>query len=261
VSGEAWLAALRRQLGPAGLDHLGVVDVAEWDARCRPETRSALIAPGARSIVVVASGGPALWQAFMAACRADPNPLLATAHPLDAFVRRAIQAADGDHPWFYAAHDATLPLDFRTLAVLAGLGAPSRLGLVLDRRYGPWLGLRAAAFVPFELSPSPPAPDLCQDCDAPCVTACPGDAFVDGRWSVGRCAAWHQASSDCEASCAAREACPVGAEHTYPPLERLYHYNRAQGRAALRTVLGLSAASDPHAGSGPYWDAWSPGDV
>jgi epoxyqueuosine reductase len=257
VSGETWLAGLRQRLAPIGLDPMGVVDVAVWDAQCRPETRSEVIAPGAQSIVVVASGGASLWEAFVAACRADAAVLLESAHPLDAFVRRVIEGVAPDHPWFYAAHDAVLPLDFRSLAVLAGLGAPSRLGLVLDARFGPWLGLRAAAFVPFALPASAPAPDLCRDCDAPCISACPGEAFVDRQWSVGRCAAWHQSSSDCERSCAAREACPVGAEHTYPPLERLYHYNRSVGRAALRAELGIPAADDSHAGSGPYWDAWS----
>lgn len=259
TEGKEWLATLTSSLAPWGLNHVGVASVAAWDAQARPETRSERLAPGARSVVVIASGGAELWQAFVQACRDDPATLLDAAHPLDAFTRRAIVQADPDpdHPWFYAAHDAAVPLDFRTLAVLAGLGAPSRLGLVLDRRWGPWLGLRAAAFVAHDLAPTPPAPDLCAGCDGPCETACPGDAFVDHRWSVDRCAGFHQRSQACVRSCVAREACPVGAAHAYPDAERLYHNNRAEGRAALREALGLDPAQDPHAGTGPYWSAWS----
>ncbi len=257
TQGELWLQKLQASLAPTGLNHVGVASCAAWDQAARPETRTAALAPGARAIVVVASAGPAFWEAFVAACRADPDTLLHTAHPLDAFARRALHAADTTQTWHYAAHDAELPLDFRTLAVLAGLGAPSRLGLVLDRHWGPWLGLRAAAFVPFPLPPSPAADDLCVGCPAPCVSACPGDAFPDGTWSVTRCAAFHQAAPDCDRSCASREACPVGSAQRYPALERLYHYNRAAGRAALRASLGIPSGEDPHRGSGPYWGTWS----
>ncbi len=130
-------------------------------------------------------------------------------------------------------------------------------GRLLDAEWGPWMGLRAAAFVPFSLPVSSPAPDLCADCAAPCEVACPGDAFVEGRWSVARCASFHQVSVACVASCAARSACPVGSVHRYSDLELLYHYNRAQRRVALRAALGIPAEQDPHLGSGPFWGAWS----
>ena len=259
TEGERWLHELEAALIPWGLNHVGVVSGQAWDAVARPETTTSALAPGARSVVVVASAGPALWEAFVGACRADPQHLLSTPHPLDQFCRRAVHAATAgqEHAWFHASFDAPIPLDFRTLAVLAGLGAPSRLGLVLDAEWGPWMGLRAAAFVPFSLPLSPPAPDLCADCSAPCEVACPGDAFVQGRWSVARCANFHQVSVACAASCAARSACPVGSVHRYSDLELLYHYNRAQGRVALRAALGIPAEQDPHMGSGPYWGAWS----
>ncbi len=255
--GRDWLAGLRASLAPCGLNHVGVASIAAWDERARPETRSGQVFPGARAIVVVASGGPRLWEAFLEACREDAGALLDHEHPLDAFVRRAVASADPSGTWHFAAAGEALPLDFRTLAVLAGLGAPSRLGLVLDPGWGPWLGLRAARFVPWELPPGAPAEDLCGGCPGPCEVACPGEAFVDHRWSVQRCAAFHEQADTCARSCAARAACPVGAEHIYPPLERLYHDNRGEGRAALRAHLGLSVERDPHRGSGPSWGSWS----
>ena len=254
-----WLEDLRRGLATGGLNHLGVVGADRPDAVARPEVRSTVIAPGARSVVVVASGGAALWEAMISDLREHPRRFLETEHPLDAFVRRVVgRVTSGQpHPWCYAAWDAALPLDFRTLAVLAGLGAPSRLGLVIHPRWGPWMGLRAACFVPFELPETGPSPDVCGGCAAPCERACPGQAFVEGRWEVERCSSFHQVSDACSGSCASREACPVGT--AYPPLERLYHDDRAAGRRALRAALGVPEDRDPRQGSGPCWGAWAAG--
>ena len=254
-----WLETLGSRLASSGLNHVGVTSARAWDAVASPETCTEAVAPGARSVVVVASAGPSFWRAFVAHCRVHPDHFLASAHPLDAFARRAIEMATvGEpHPWHFAAFDAALALDFRTLAVQAGLGAPSRLGLVLHPRWGPWIGLRAAGFVPFALPETGASPDLCTGCPAPCETACPGAAFEAGQWSVSRCASFHQVSDTCARSCASREACPVGLEHRYPSLARLYHYNRAEGRAALREALSIPPSQDPHTGSSPYWDSWS----
>jgi epoxyqueuosine reductase QueG len=256
------LSDLRQALEPYGLNHLGVADPAAYDAVARPELRASVLHPGTRSVIVVGSGGSALWEAFLADLRRDPTGLTHQAHPLDHFVAKGLAAAEPvlagtAHRWIQVAANAPLHLDMRTLSVQAGLGAPSRLGLVLDARYGPWLGLRGACFLDAELPPSPPAPDLCEGCAAPCMGACPGGAFVDGRWDVGRCATFHQVSDRCHGICHARLACPVGVAERYPELERRYHDDRAKGRAMLRKHLGIRPEDDRHAGVGPHWDAWA----
>lgn len=251
------LDALSLALAPAGLNLVGVASAAAYDASV-PEARgSAGLLPGARSILVVASGGPSLWHAFVADLRRDPRGLTAEAHPLDAFVRRAVDAADpalGDarRRWFFAAADADVHLDFRVLGHLAGLGGRSRLGLLLHPRYGTWLGLRAAVFTDAVLPAAPPpAGDPCAGCPAPCAPACPGSAFPGGSWDVARCSAFHDESDRCASSCASRLACPAGAEHRYPEDEVLYHYDRPAGRRLLRARLGIGADGFP--GEGPRW--------
>ena len=188
---------IRETLERAGLNHLGLVAGAAWDATQPPARRTGTLFPGTRSILVVANGGRALWDAFLDDLRRDPSGLTTEAHPLDAFVERAVrstEAAFGDVPrrWFWATDTADVVLDFRVLAQLAGLGAPSRLGLLLDARFGPWVGLRAACFlaadVPDLPAPALPAPDLCAPCEAPCRAACPGGSCSAAMASMGSAA-------------------------------------------------------------------------
>ena len=258
----AWESALAL-LSRAGLGLVGVADVAAYDAVARPELRGEQLLPGARRVVVVGSGGPALWQAMVDALRADPSRLAETPHPLDAFVGLRVAEADALLPsvprrWFFASATAEVHLDFRTLALVAGLGTHSRLGLLINPVHGPWIGLRAACFVDDDgLEPDRPlVGSPCDDCAAPCTSACPGGAFPEGRWDVGTCAAFHRTSTRCAQSCDARSACPVGAGSRYPPDELRYHYDRRTGRAALRAEIGLDPAADPHEGVGPHWQAW-----
>lgn len=255
------LEPLLQPLAAVGLDVVGYADVASWDAHVGPARQSATLAPGARSILVIGNGGGTMWPHFVEDLRRDTRGLTQEANPLDAFVRRTILAADaalGATPrrWFFASADAELHLDFRLLAGLAGLGTQSRLGLLIHPRWGTWIGLRAACFLPFEAQKMPSVPDVCDGCAAPCVTACAGTAFPDGRWDVGRCATFHTESPVCERTCGSRLACPVGEENRYSPVQFAYHYHRESGRRALREVLGLPGGADPHEGAGPFWGTW-----
>lgn len=256
------LAALTTPLAAVGLNAFGVADPARWDAVAGPARQSTELLPGTQSILVFGSGGGQLWDSFLDDLVANPRHLADEEHPLDAFVRRRVEAADpalGPVPrrWFFAAANASVHLDFRLLADLAGLGGRSRLGLLLSPDYGVWLGLRAACFVaapaPFS---APAAADPCAGCPAPCIDACPGEAFLAGHWSVDRCSAFHAVSPRCASSCDARRACPVAPHARYNDDEFLYHYDRAQGRARLRQLVGLPEAEDAYEGVGPHWQTW-----
>ncbi len=254
--------ALTRTLAAAGLNAAGVADAARWDTLVGPPRKTEALLAGTQAILVFGSGGGGLWEALLADLRRHPEHLAGEAHPLDAFVRRTVAAADpllGDVPrrWFFAAADAELHLDFRALADLAGLGGKSRMGLLLHPEFGLWLGLRAACFLaaPVPFSPAAHA-EPCAGCPAPCVAACPGSAFVNGQWSVDRCSAFHAESTACEASCSARSACPKAPEHRYGPDELQYHYDRKHGRERLRALVGLAEAQDGFEGVGPHWNEW-----
>lgn len=73
-------------------------------------------------------------------------------------------------------------------AVLAGLGVVGRNNLLLHPQWGPRLRLRAV-LIQEHLPPSPRLEDFqpCRDCDLPCRTACPQDAFGPGRYQRPAC--------------------------------------------------------------------------
>lgn len=256
------MSSLRAALDPSGLNLLGIADVAAYDAQVNPARQSHALCPESRSILVVGSGGPALWRAFLADLERNPQHLTLERHPLEAFVKREIERADAalqsiSRRWFFAASDAPVQLDFRRLGHLAGLGGDSRLRLLMNAEHGPWLGLRAACFLAVDLpADAPGGPDLCEGCPAPCVSACPGNAFPGGPWDVDRCSAYHLESDQCSTRCHARLACPCGAESRYSLEEIHYHSNSHTGRRWLREHLGIAEAEDLYPGSPPLWANW-----
>ncbi len=177
------------------------------------------------SVVVFASTGASLWD--RARARGGPDPV-------DTIVRDALAALPvrADRRWVRCADDVPDAPDFRALARAAGLGWASRLGLLLHPTFGPWIGLRAAVFVPERLAATPlSGPSPCADCPAPCVAACPAAAIVD-TWDAARCLPWQAARDTCHGGCLARSACPVGAAHAYGPDQHRYHHH-PPSRAAL----------------------------
>jgi len=221
------------------------------------------VLPGCRSVVVFGSGGPALWDAFTQACSSDPTVLTAHAHPLDRFIARTLASVDpvpdaAHRMWVRCAFDAERFVDFRPLAQEAGLGWPSRLGLLLSPAHGPWMGLRAACFTTEALPVTGALPGAgpCGPCAAPCEQACPVSAVPAStgvRFDIQACAS-HKQAGGCHGHCKARQACPYGLESVYPPLEQAYHDDRRTGRQRLARHLRIGA--DGHIGEGPYWSSW-----
>jgi Fe-S-cluster-containing hydrogenase component 2 len=113
------------------------------------------------------------------------------------------------------------------------------------------MALRSACFLPFDVPTTAPMESVCDGCDAPCASACPGEAFDASGWRVDRCADFHMQSNVCIQSCASRNACPVGAESVYSSLQQRYHYNRELGRVELAQALEIEG--DYRTGIGPLW--------
>jgi len=73
-------------------------------------------------------------------------------------------------------------------AVLAGLGIIGRSNLLITPEYGPRVRLKALA-IEAEVLPTEAQTgfDPCSSCVAPCLAACPQDAFETGTYDRARC--------------------------------------------------------------------------
>jgi epoxyqueuosine reductase QueG len=122
----------------------------------------------------------------------------------------------------------------------AGLGWPSRLGLLLHPERGPWWSLRAALLTDAPLAVGAPlaSPPPCAACEAPCTRVCPGAAPGPGGFDVGRCGAVRARDPRCAERCDARRACPVGAAHRYAAGDEAAGMRASQGAMAVRARSG-----------------------
>jgi hypothetical protein len=227
--------AARGHLARGGLDVAGALAAPAYDAIAGPPWRIEAVAPGARAVIVVGSGGRRLWERF----RAAPEATLER-DPLDAYCARllaeaAALAGPGTRWALYGEQRGGEFPPLGRLAQLAGLGAPSRLGLLIHPRFGPWLALRALLYLPGTIGPGPgtieadaararPAPfDPCTGCPAPCATACHGGAVTSTGLDGVACARTRGALRACASDCDARLACVVGREHAYTAEQRAHH--------------------------------------
>lgn len=177
----------------------------------------------ARTVVMLGNAGPAMWQAFSAACDTERELL-------DDWSRRTVGALAGAfggtaHFPFTRPH-----LPFQRWAMRAEPMRPSPLGIVIHPEFGLWHGYRGAlAFAAhLDLPAQEARAHPCDTCaDKPCLDTCPVEAFSsDHGYDVPACVKHidTEAGRDClELGCRARRACPVGRAYRYEPAQANFH--------------------------------------
>jgi len=126
---------------------------------------------------------------------------------------------------------------FLRWAERAGALSQSPLGLMIHPRYGLWHSYRFGLLISqlqIADQQNNAVASLCQKCATqPCLHSCPVDAFSDGGYDVGSCAAYLKQTGDAlchQQGCLARLACPVGEEYRYESAQHTFH---------LRAFLGV----------------------
>jgi len=230
---------VRAVAAPRGFNLVAAIPIARYDEAVPPPLRAQAIDHDARSIIVVANGGGALWRAFTNHAAQHPG-WSARENPLDDYTRDAVEStivpavrkAGVRCTTVYPFVSGGGALNFMELAKLAGLAGPSIIGVVVHPIYGPWIAFRAALLVDAELDEPGIAAGFnpCPSCAVrSCIDACPAHAVnFPAGWDIPRCLTHRvEAEADCAPRCHARAGCVLGPEHRYPDDELAYHQARA----------------------------------
>lgn len=222
------IAEIEAALDAAGLNLRGALSAARYDAFVPALWRTTALLPEARTALVVGSGGRALWDALRAAPESDAvsDPVdTHTARVLDTLAQGLIRAGHPSRALYPLERRGGAWADFVALGREAGLGVPSRLGLLLHPVYGPWLSIRAVLLTGLECALAAPISDFdpCDGCVAPCAEACPGGAVGREGISASLCYATQRTEPACALRCSARHACVVGQEHAYAVEAEAHH--------------------------------------
>ncbi|HXK22044.1 MAG TPA: hypothetical protein VMS55_05140 [Myxococcota bacterium] len=225
-------------LDAAGLDLRGALSTSAYDLLVPPAWRCDALLPGARTALVIGSGGRALWRAARESGAAGSDPLdLHTARALAACVTELKQASHAAVALFAPERRGGAYADFVALGYAAGLGAPSRLGLLVHPVYGPWLSLRALLLMDLAWPESAPLRgfDPCTGCPAPCADACHGRAVGSPGFDVPRCADTRRRDPRCALRCDARHACVLGRDRAYLAEAEAYHMRSVSPQAMVES--------------------------
>jgi epoxyqueuosine reductase len=241
------VAAVRAALLPAGLNLIAALPMQRYDGDVPERYQLRKRYAAGKSLIVIGNGGGEFWDGFRRCCAAQLGFFERAPHPLDRYtvdvierqVRPLLARAGVIGHVLYPFRFEADPVSFVHLGAVAGLGARSRLGVLVHPEYGPWIAMRAAVLLESEVDPTPVAPfDPCGTCtDQPCIGACPAAAISDRGWDVPACTSHRLATEgNCADRCHARWHCAYGRAHRYPEDALAYHQGRAL--TAMRTQHG-----------------------
>jgi hypothetical protein len=180
-----------------------------------------------RCVVVIGNIGGTMWPHFRAEEQPTRSP---SGHPLDAWTRATLApiAANCGAAFVHPSDEPFQP--FQRWAQLADDVWASPIGMLVHHHYGLWHAYRGAFLF---AEPVRGLPDVgahvspCSSCvDQPCLSACPVDAFTTSGYDSAACAVHVRTDRDPDClhdGCAARHACPVGAELSYGPDQMEFH--------------------------------------
>ncbi|MDH3667001.1 MAG: ferredoxin [Paracoccaceae bacterium] len=215
----------------AALTRNGLTIVGAWHPE--PDDRAP---PGIETLCLVGADGARMWDVFQLSAEAangEPNPL-------DRWSARVIGEIAEEHGATALFPFGGPPYQPFQLWAERGEGAvPSPVGMQVTAGRGLWTSYRGALGFAAQHDFSPPrgTGNPCLGCPAPCMSACPVDAFAGGSYDVPRCVA-HITSpkgTRCrEGGCLVRHACPPGVTATPPATQCAFHME-AFIRARLAT--------------------------
>ena len=183
---------------------------------------------GVGTICLLGADGDRMWGIF----RHSPEAADGRPDPLDRWSRRVIEGLAATLNAVALFPFGGPPYQpFQRWAARGEAAASSPVAMQVTPGRGLWasyrgtLGFRQPIALAIALAGRADA-SPCPGCPAPCLTACPVDAFAGGAYDVPRCVA-HIISPDgaeCrEGGCLVRHACPAGRDATPPTGQCRFH--------------------------------------
>lgn len=219
------IPALEREITATGLGIVGAFHPEPGD----------LVPDPCETLLLLGPAGPEMWDVFSASAEArDGAP-----DPMDRWSRRVIsELADRLDGRAYFPFGGPPWQPFQRWAERAEGAVSSPVGMQASATRGLWVSYRGAIGLDQRLDLAPPSAGPCAPCPAPCLTACPVDAFASGTYDVPRCVGYlnDHPEAPCHRGCLVRVACPAGSAVGLPDAERAFHM-----AAFLRANSGHSA--------------------
>ncbi len=179
---------------------------------------------GIETICLLGARRDRMWGVFSG----SPEAVDGRPDPLDRWSRRVIEtlAADLDavalFPFGGPPHQP-----FQRWAARGEAAVRSPVAMQVTPGRGLWTSYRGALGLPEPIAlAGRDVANPCPACPAPCLTACPVDAFAGGAYDVARCVAHitSPAGAACrEGGCLVRHACPAGRAATPPAGQCRFH--------------------------------------
>lgn len=194
-----------------------------------PTDADEILATECRSLLMVGPDEPRFWSIFSRSAEfsdCDPNPM-------DRWSHRVLTQIANDHDCVAHFPFGGPPFaPFYQWALNTGRVFASPIRLLVHDTSGLFVSFRGALAVPYDIdfdtTQSP-----CQSCPAPCLNACPVNAFAEGAYNAASCSAElrNLDREDCVATgCAARRACPISKD---------FGRVTAQSKFHMRNFIGL----------------------
>lgn len=182
--------------------------------------------PGTRTLLMLGPAEPGFWPHVTATAEwHDGQP-----DPIDRWSRRVIGrlACDlGGKALFPFGGPPYHP--FHRWALRTGRAWQSPVNLLVHADQGLMVSFRGALALRDHVDIPQPAPRPCDNCTAPCLSACPAQALTGAGYDVPACHDWLDTArgADClTRACAVRRACPVSQGYARLPEQSAYHMRR-----------------------------------
>jgi len=192
---------LEKDIHSTGLIILGELEVTDTDP----------VPIEAQSILLLGPDEPNFWEIFKES--EEFNDL--EANPLDRWSKRVIDNIAGQNKCTALYPFGGEPYKpFFSWALRSGSVWSSPVHLAVHKDKGLFVSFRGALAINHSKKNNQSFENPCTKCPAPCLSACPVDAFTEVRYDVATCKDHISSldSTNCKSlGCNTRRACPVGA--------------------------------------------------